>query len=652
MKFKSLLILSLFIAVSLSAQQDISDMRWNRVVFSQPEKWFGSEEAFRIAENVLLYQRNIGGWPKNMPMHHVLTKKEKRELLKLQSVDEGATTDNGATVMELFYLSRVYKATKSEPYKAAFLRGIEYLLEAQYPNGGWPQFYPLKNDYSRHITFNDGSMVNIMRVMRAISQKSDAFSIVADEQIVLKAKLAYEKGIKVILESQYKQDGVFTVWCAQHHEVTLEPAKARTYELPSLSGAESAGIVLLLMEIENPSIEVVNAIRSAVRWFEKSKISGIRVESYRTEDGVRDMRVVADENAPVQWARFYGLTDNRPFFCDRDGIKKYSLAEIGHERRNGYSWYTGAPQSILDAYEQWQSRWAPVETVYMFSYFTGNGEDGLHLAHSEDGLTWEALNRGKSFLTPEVGKDRLMRDPCIIYGPDGLYHMVWTVSWAEKGIGYANSKDLVNWSEQLYIPVMEHEDSAMNCWAPELFYDTEQDQYMIYWATTIVGKYPETLEFTNNRTRDHRMYYVTTKDFKTFGKTALFYNQGFNVIDAIIVKEQNAYVMLLKDETSFPTPQKNIKIARSKYLTHGYGLPGDPISPDSIWVEGPTIIKTRDTWRLYFDQYRLREMGGMESTDLGKWTNITDQISFPEGTRHGTVFTVPMELLNELKRIH
>ncbi len=291
----------------------------------------------------------------------------------------------------------------------------------------------------------------------------------------------------------------------------------------------------------------------------------------------------------------------------------------------------------------------PEETALMFSYFTGNGEDGLHLAWSEDGLQWESLKKGASFLLPEVGQDKLMRDPCIIQGPNGLYHMVWTVSWAEKGIGYASSSDLVNWSDQLYIPVMEHEDSAMNCWAPELFYDEKQELYMIYWATTILGKYPETLKYTNKRTRDHRMYYVTTKDFKTFSETGLLYNHGFNVIDALVVKEEGEYVMFLKDESSFPVAQKNIKIARSKYLTHGYGPPGDPISPDSIWVEGPTIVKGGSGWRLYYDQYRLRKMGGMESADLVNWYDIADQLSFPEGTRHGTVFTVPKKLLEGLK---
>lgn len=354
--YLSLLIL-FFISQSLPAQKDIADMRWKQVVYGQPDDWYGSEEAIRIAENVLLYQLNIGGWPKNTPMHNVLSKREKKVLKKLQPTNKGATTDNGATVMELTYLSKVYKCTGNSAYKAAFLRGIDYLIEAQYPNGGWPQFYPMRKGYYTHITFNDESMVNIMRVMKAISQKSDVYSIVADDKTVLKAKQAFEKGIKVILESQYKQNGVLTSWCAQHDEKTLEPAKARAYELPSLSGSESAGIVLLLMEIENPSPEIVNAVQSAVRWFEKVKIQGIRVESSKTKDGSMERRVVTDENAPPLWARFYELEDNRPFFCDRDGIKKYSMAEIGPERRNGYGWYSDNPQKVLDVYVNWQSKW-------------------------------------------------------------------------------------------------------------------------------------------------------------------------------------------------------------------------------------------------------------------------------------------------------
>ncbi|MCH9660645.1 MAG: glycosyl hydrolase, partial [Bacteroidetes bacterium] len=158
--------------------------------------------------------------------------------------------------------------------------------------------------------------------------------------------------------------------------------------------------------------------------------------------------------------------------------------------------------------------------VFMFSYFKGNGEDGLHLASSEDGVKWEALNDDKSFLTPEVGVDKLMRDPCVILGPDNKFHMVWTVSWGERGIGYATSSDLINWSEQQYVPVMEHEPEAQNCWAPEISYDVVKEQYIIYWATTIPGRFIETDSLGDNG-YNHRMYYTTTKNFKDYSKTAL-----------------------------------------------------------------------------------------------------------------------------------
>jgi pectinesterase len=259
--------------------------------------------------------------------------------------------------MEMTFLSKVYKKTKDERYKNAFLKGLDYLLEAQYENGGWPQFYPLKKGYYTHITYNDDSMVHIMELLKAVAGNKGVYSIPVDEARLKKAERAYEKGIDIILKTQYRQNGILTVWCAQHDEVTLEPAKARSYELPSLSGAESAGIVLMLMRIDNPSDEIIKAIQSAVAWFEKAKITGYKVENFTTKDGIRDRGIVADKNAPAMWARFNELADNRPFFCDRDGVKKYTLAEIGHERRNGYSWYGYGPQAVLDKYKDWQSKW-------------------------------------------------------------------------------------------------------------------------------------------------------------------------------------------------------------------------------------------------------------------------------------------------------
>jgi len=286
------------------------------------------------------------------------------------------------------------------------------------------------------------------------------------------------------------------------------------------------------------------------------------------------------------------------------------------------------------------------DSVYLFSYFIGNGEDGLHLAYSSDGLKWETLKNGQSFLTPDAGKDKLMRDPCIIQGPDGIFRMVWTVSWNEKGIGYAFSTDLTNWSEQYYLPVMEHEPDAKNCWAPEVFYDNKTKQYIIFWATTIPGRFPET-EKTGDDKYNHRMYFVTTSDFMDFTETELFYNQGFNVIDGTMIADNNKYILLLKDETRTP-PQKNIRIAASSQLTSGFGKPTAPIT-GNYWAEGPTSIKIGDTWIVYFDKYTEHKMGAVRSTDLETWEDISDLVSFPEGTRHGTVFIVSAEQFQKLK---
>lgn len=284
--------------------------------------------------------------------------------------------------------------------------------------------------------------------------------------------------------------------------------------------------------------------------------------------------------------------------------------------------------------------------VYLFSFFRNNGEDGLHLAYSEDGLNWTALNENKSFLTPGAGQDKLMRDPCIIRGGDDRFHMVWTVSWNEQGIGYASSADLKNWSEQQYIPVMNHIPEARNCWAPELFYDQENDRYAIFWATTIPGKYPET-DSTGDNGYNHRIYYSVTEDFKTFSEARILYDHGFNVIDATIQKIEGAYVMFLKDETRYPEPEKNIRIATSNTLLGTYTPASPPITGN--WVEGPTAIRTGEGWVVYFDRYREHEMGAVLSTDLQHWTDISDRIDFPEGTRHGTVLKISRELLQGLQ---
>jgi len=284
--------------------------------------------------------------------------------------------------------------------------------------------------------------------------------------------------------------------------------------------------------------------------------------------------------------------------------------------------------------------------VYLFSFFKGNGEKDLYLAASRDGFSWEALNNNQSFLKPQVGKDKLIRDPCIIKGGDGKFHMVWTVSWNEKGIGYANSTDLIHWSEQKYLPVMEHETEARNCWTPELFYDTDSKTYLLFWATTLPGRFPET-DTLGDDGYNHRMYATTTKDFIDFSETKLFYEPSFNVIDATILKTKDAYRMFIKDETLLPEPKKNIRIATSDKLQTQWSPPSEPITQN--WVEGPTVMQFNDHWIVYFDRYTEGKMGAVRSSDLKTWTDISDQIQFPEGTRHGTIFKVKESLYNNIK---
>jgi hypothetical protein len=285
------------------------------------------------------------------------------------------------------------------------------------------------------------------------------------------------------------------------------------------------------------------------------------------------------------------------------------------------------------------------EQVYMFCYFKGNG-DGLHYAYSNDGYNWKALFNDSIILKPTVSKDKLMRDPCIVKGGDGKYHMVWTVSWADRGIGYASSTDLVHWSEQQFVPVMMHEDSAKNTWAPEITYDARKKRYMIYWATTIAGRFLQKDTSAEGKKNNHRIYYVTTKNFKRYSKAKLLYDPSFSVIDASIVPDGKRYVMFLKNETKSPV-QKNLRVAFSRKLTGPYSEPGPSIT-GKYWAEGPTALKLGDKWIVYFDKYTSHKYGAVESADLVNWTDISDKITMPKGIRHGTAFVISKEEFDKL----
>ena len=331
----------------------IYDMRWSSVALEQPEEWYATDEAIAVAENVLLYQRNTGGWPKNIPMHHKLSEGDKLALIAAKDRTNDSTMDNDATYLETVFLAKMYNQTGDARYKNAVLNALEYILAAQYPNGGWPQYYPLQRGYYQRITYNDNLIVNMLTIIKGIVERDEIFAFVDDTELLNRCADSFERGIDCILKTQYRQNGQLTGWCAQHDENTFEPAPARTYELPSLSGSEGADIVLFLMELNDPKPEIKEAIAAAIEWFEKVKISGIKIENFVGSDGMRDRHVVNDPSAPHIWARFYQLEDNIPFFSDRDGIKVFSMAEIGHERRNGYSWYTYAPQKAIDEYKEY-----------------------------------------------------------------------------------------------------------------------------------------------------------------------------------------------------------------------------------------------------------------------------------------------------------
>lgn len=331
----------------------------------QNTAWWSSDEAIRIANNVLLNQKNCGGWYKNIyELHYVLTEAEKTSLIAAKSTNTGCTIDNGAVLYELQYLSTVYGAISDDSIKAVieegFVKGVQYLLNAQYDNGGWPQFYPLKTGYYTHITYNDNAMQHAMQILQHLYLEDGTYNITLSDSMAVKAETAFNKGVECILNCQYIQNGKLTSWCAQHDENTLLPAKARDYELASLSGAESADVIYLLMTLDNPSSEVRSAIIAACEWYDDVKIEDRAKQYYSSTcegEDVDDFIIVYKSGAADMWARFYRMEDNKPFFCDRDGIMKFDISEIGCERRTGYSWYGTAGTTVKSKYSSWLSQY-------------------------------------------------------------------------------------------------------------------------------------------------------------------------------------------------------------------------------------------------------------------------------------------------------
>ncbi len=308
-------------------------------LLKEPDAWYRSEAGKTVIDRVLSNQSDLGAWPKNVDTS---AKPFEGNRSKIQG-----TFDNGATTGEVRFLARAFRLTGEERCRAAVVKAIDQILTAQYPTGGWPQFYPPGTGYHRHITFNDDTMVRLLELLREVG-RSDEFASL-DKPRREAALRAFNAGIRCIVRCQVVVDGKPTVWCAQHDEKTLEPRKGRTFEPISLSGSESAGILMLLMSLEKPDPEVVKAIEAGVRWFEGAKLVGIRLDR-----SGGDLKVVKDPSAPALWPRFVEIGTGRPIFSGRDGVIKYDIAEIDPERRNGYAWYGTWGGKVADRYARWR----------------------------------------------------------------------------------------------------------------------------------------------------------------------------------------------------------------------------------------------------------------------------------------------------------
>jgi len=345
----------------------------------EKEDFYKTEEARRIGDQVLLYQRVTGGWPKNINMSRPLTDEERVQVLRDKERRDDSTTDNGATNMQMLYLAKLYQATQVERYKEGVLKAVEYLLSGQYENGGWPQFWPEMHGYQMHITYNDDAMVNTMNLLRAVAQQKDPYQGLADEALRQRCMKAFDKGVECILKTQmHNKEGRLTVWCQQHYRDNYEPAPARAYELPSYCSMESASITKLLMSLPNPDERVKQAVHAAMTWFDKYKLTGLRIQRtgpWASMDG--DTKLVEDADAEPIWGRYYDLKYCEPYVCDRDGLPRRRLEDIGHERRNGYAWFGSRPAELYPVYDKWADRYDPQHKVTVSLKTKGANENGL-----------------------------------------------------------------------------------------------------------------------------------------------------------------------------------------------------------------------------------------------------------------------------------
>lgn len=318
-------------------------------------KRYTPDQVAEIADNLLKFQNPDGGWPKNIDW---LGKLDYEQVWKrLSNFEKKSTCDNRNTYTQIEYLSKVYTVSVEDKYRDAAVRGLNFILTTQNESGGW------RGADVDAITFNDELMTGIMNLFLDIEEGRTHYQWIGKD-LMIRIEESLRRALDVTLKCQIVVNGIRTGWCQQHDHKTLQPVKARSYELPSIASLETTSIVEFLMRFDQPDQEIIDAIDSAVEWLKDSKIDGIRLERIKidnrdiNENYKRfDLRVVNDEYAPPVWARYYEIETNRPFFCNRDGIKVYKLEEVDQERRIGYAWYGYWPASLLNSkYPKWLER--------------------------------------------------------------------------------------------------------------------------------------------------------------------------------------------------------------------------------------------------------------------------------------------------------
>lgn len=624
-----------------AAVNGVVNVEFKNIVRNMPDDWYATQEAEMVADSVLAYQFPSGGWAKNQNWHwpEIGLKAYERASVRQQIQSKsgiGSTFDNSATIQELQFLSKMYKATGKKVYRKAFMKGFEYMLEAQYDNGGWPQYYPLKiredgsYDYSVHITFNDDVMTNIMRMMRDIAagNKAPYDALKLRKADLKRAQDAFERAVDCVLGCQIKRDGKPTVWCQQHHFETLEPVGARIYEFPSFTGCgEIPKVLELLMEIENPSDELKVAIEGAVEWLRNHAIYGYRHETYINEWGMSDRRLVPDKNAKPLWARYYDLETERPYFADRDGKRYDNYEDISHERRNGYSWINNNTQKVLDKYPKWYTKHHPGnyqtgDYGYLYCHMSGNGEWTAY-ALSRDGIHFHDLIDGnpvmdvKEHARIEGGQ----RDAYICRRHDGKGYLMVTTDmrvssfrelgkaseWENYGIDLLVSDDMIHWESVTFDfrkgssifsnpdskDVYEDWSTINRVWAPQIIWD---ENYV--WADGKKGGYMIYFSMLNRAEEKYdRMYYsYADETFTQLTKPQLLFDWGYATIDADInyVPADNSFHMMIKKEGGTP----GIFTTKSETLL---GPWPEPVADDYVDFEGNKKCEGASAFQLIGD---------------------------------------------------